>query len=182
MTECSLNWHGSANGPLPRTSARLRVPASAIPGDHLNGLCPASNDVDGLACRRGQPNSEFVGNVVRRDPVCPPIDQLGLTIRVISSCGAWIDLKRCSLWSRSLEPRAHALNQRRGRRLGKVLAVQRVDAPTNGRHRLNRGGNRQANAALYRAIIVRMRWHPPTIAYVERRTAEGSRSGRSSVA
>jgi transposase len=44
---------------------------------------------------------------------------------------------------------------------------------TNGRHRLNRGGNRQANAALYRAIIVRMRWHPPTIAYVERRTADG---------
>jgi transposase len=44
---------------------------------------------------------------------------------------------------------------------------------TNGRHRLNRGGNRQANAALYRAIIVRMRWHPPTVAYVERRTAEG---------
>lgn len=44
---------------------------------------------------------------------------------------------------------------------------------TNGRHRLNRGGNRQANAALYRAIIVRMRWHEPTIAYVERRTADG---------
>ena len=44
---------------------------------------------------------------------------------------------------------------------------------TNGRHRLNRGGNRQANAALYRAIIVRMRWHSPTIAYVERRTTEG---------
>jgi transposase len=44
---------------------------------------------------------------------------------------------------------------------------------TNGRHRLNRGGNRQANAALYRAVIVRMRWHAPTIAYVERRTKEG---------
>ncbi len=44
---------------------------------------------------------------------------------------------------------------------------------TSGRHRLNRGGNRQANAALHRAIVVRMRWHPPTIAYVERRTAEG---------
>jgi transposase len=44
---------------------------------------------------------------------------------------------------------------------------------TSGRHRLNRGGNRQANAALYRAVIVRMRWHTPTIAYVERRTAEG---------
>ncbi len=44
---------------------------------------------------------------------------------------------------------------------------------TNGRHRLNRGGNRQANAAHYRAVIVRMRWHEPTIAYVERRTREG---------
>lgn len=44
---------------------------------------------------------------------------------------------------------------------------------TSGRHRLNRGGNRQANAALYRVVIVRMRWHPPTIAYVKRRTAQG---------
>lgn len=41
------------------------------------------------------------------------------------------------------------------------------------RHRLNRGGNRQANAALYRTVIVRMRWHQPTIDYVERRTKEG---------
>jgi transposase len=44
---------------------------------------------------------------------------------------------------------------------------------TNGRHRLYRGGNRQANAALYRAVIVRMRWHQPTINYVARRTADG---------
>ena len=44
---------------------------------------------------------------------------------------------------------------------------------TNGRHRLYRGGNRQANAALYRAVIVRMRWHQPTIDYVARRAAEG---------
>lgn len=44
---------------------------------------------------------------------------------------------------------------------------------TNGGHRLNRGGNRQANAALYRAVIVRMRWHQPTIDYVTRRTKEG---------
>jgi transposase InsO family protein len=44
---------------------------------------------------------------------------------------------------------------------------------TNGRRRLNRGGNRKANAALYGAVIVRMRWHDPTIAYVTRRSAEG---------
>lgn len=41
------------------------------------------------------------------------------------------------------------------------------------RHRLNRGGHRQANAALYRAVIVRMQYHEPTRAYVARRTAEG---------
>jgi transposase len=41
------------------------------------------------------------------------------------------------------------------------------------RHRLNRGGNRQANAALFRVVIVRMRWHQPTQNYVARRTAQG---------
>jgi len=41
------------------------------------------------------------------------------------------------------------------------------------RHRLDRGGNRRANAALCRVAITRMRSHPPTLAYIERRTAEG---------
>ena len=41
------------------------------------------------------------------------------------------------------------------------------------RHRLNRGGNRQANAALYRVVITRMRSHQPTLAYVEKRLAQG---------
>lgn len=41
------------------------------------------------------------------------------------------------------------------------------------RHRLSRAGHREANAALYRAVIVRMRFHQPTIDYVARRTSEG---------
>ena len=41
------------------------------------------------------------------------------------------------------------------------------------RHRLNRGGHRQANTALYRAVIVRLQYHQPTQAYYQRRTAEG---------
>lgn len=44
---------------------------------------------------------------------------------------------------------------------------------TTTRHRLNRGGHRQANAALHRIIISRMRFHQPTMNYVARRTAEG---------
>jgi len=41
------------------------------------------------------------------------------------------------------------------------------------RHRLNRGGDRRANAALYRIVIVRMRHDPATRAYVTKRTAQG---------
>ena len=41
------------------------------------------------------------------------------------------------------------------------------------RHRLNPGGNREANHALWRIVITRMSSHAPTRAYVERRTAEG---------
>jgi transposase len=41
------------------------------------------------------------------------------------------------------------------------------------RHRLNRGGNRQANTALYRIVVVRLGWHQPTRAYLARRTTEG---------
>ena len=41
------------------------------------------------------------------------------------------------------------------------------------RHRLNRGGDRQANAALHRIVIVRLRWHQPTRDYMTRRLAQG---------
>jgi len=41
------------------------------------------------------------------------------------------------------------------------------------RHRLNRGGDRQANAALHRIVIVRLCYDPRTKEYMRRRTAEG---------
>jgi transposase len=41
------------------------------------------------------------------------------------------------------------------------------------RHRLNRGGNRQANSALHMVVVCRMRRDPRTKAYVERRLSEG---------
>ena len=41
------------------------------------------------------------------------------------------------------------------------------------RHRLNPGGNREANHALWRIVITRMSSHAPTRAYVERRTEQG---------
>ena len=41
------------------------------------------------------------------------------------------------------------------------------------RHRLNRGGDRHANAALYRIVLVRLRYHEPTKEYMSRRVTEG---------
>lgn len=41
------------------------------------------------------------------------------------------------------------------------------------RHRLDRGGNRQLNAALYRIAITQSRYHPPARDYLERKRAEG---------
>ena len=41
------------------------------------------------------------------------------------------------------------------------------------RHRLDRGGNRQLNAALYRIAITQSRYLPAARAYLERKRAEG---------
>ena len=41
------------------------------------------------------------------------------------------------------------------------------------RHRLNCGGDRQANAALYRIVLVRLRHDVRTKAYMRRRTGDG---------
>jgi transposase len=41
------------------------------------------------------------------------------------------------------------------------------------RHRLNRGGDRQANCALYRVVLTRLRYHAASRTYLARRLAEG---------
>jgi transposase len=48
-----------------------------------------------------------------------------------------------------------------------------VSSGRTDRHRLNRLGDRQLNRALHIIAINRMRSHPPTQAYVQRRLAEG---------
>jgi hypothetical protein len=58
----------------------------------------------------------------------------------------------------------------------KLCGVSPVEASSGKviRHRLNRGGDRHANAALHRIVMVRLRWRrEPTIDYLARRTAEG---------
>ena len=50
----------------------------------------------------------------------------------------------------------------------------KVSSGKTKRHRLNRAGDRHANAALWTVVMTRIAAkHPPTIAYIERRTTEG---------
>lgn len=60
-------------------------------------------------------------------------------------------------------------------RFAKLCGVAPLDASSgkNQRHRLNRGGDRNANSALYIIALTRMRCDERTRTYVQRRTAEG---------
>jgi len=53
-----------------------------------------------------------------------------------------------------------------------VSPIQASSGKTT-RHRLNRGGDRQANAALYRIAFTRLRCDPRTRSYLARRTTQG---------
>jgi transposase len=56
-----------------------------------------------------------------------------------------------------------------------LCGVSPVDASSGKqrRHHLNRGGDRQANNALWRIVFCRLTHHQPTRDYLERRTGEG---------
>jgi transposase len=54
-----------------------------------------------------------------------------------------------------------------------VSPVETSSGKRQGTHRLNQGGNREANSALWRIAFVRMTHHQPTRDYVERRTKQG---------
>jgi transposase len=53
------------------------------------------------------------------------------------------------------------------------VSPQQASSGKTTRHRLNRGGDRQANAALYRIALSRLRWDTHTRDYLSRRITEG---------
>ena len=54
-----------------------------------------------------------------------------------------------------------------------VAPLPASSGKTSNRHRLNRGGDRLANGALWRIVVTRLRCHQPTQEYMARRTAQG---------
>ena len=61
-------------------------------------------------------------------------------------------------------------------RLCGVAPIPAGSGKTDGYHRLHRGGDRQANSALWTIVLSRMATHQPTKDYVERRTKEGKQT------
>jgi transposase len=53
------------------------------------------------------------------------------------------------------------------------LAPIPISSGKTNRHRLDRGGNRQLNAAIHRVAVTRARCHPETRAYIDRKRSEG---------
>jgi transposase len=53
------------------------------------------------------------------------------------------------------------------------LAPIPISSGKTNRHRLDRGGNRQINAAIHRVAVTRLRCHPETQDYIARKRAEG---------
>jgi transposase len=64
---------------------------------------------------------------------------------------------------------------RNERSFAALCGVSPLDASSGKqqRHRLNRGGDREANAALYIVVVSRLRWDRASQAYMKRRVAEG---------
>lgn len=59
--------------------------------------------------------------------------------------------------------------------LARLCGVAPIPASsgTTTRHRLHRGGDRDANCSIHLIVVSRLRWHQPTRDYVDRRTREG---------
>lgn len=58
-------------------------------------------------------------------------------------------------------------------RLAGTAPIPATSGQNQNRHRLNRGGDRQLNAALHRIVLVRAQHDPATKAYINKRTEQG---------
>jgi Transposase IS116/IS110/IS902 family len=162
------------------TAPRGAAPAAARPQDQSagQGLCGLAARPTHQHHRRHQdhpadPGPPLATTPGRARPSGPPAPGAGHLDRPGTAGAAWSRgrNRRPAAGHRGRQPPPAALG-------GRLRApVRRRPIPASSgrtdRHRFNRGGDRRANNALWRIALVRMRCHPPTKAYVERRTEQG---------
>ena len=149
-----------------KTPQRVERAAQFRPGDLDDPIAATKVALRCLARR----HRELTGEIAELD------DQLGRLTRecaptLLALVGVGTDVAGALLVAAGDNPQR--LHSEAG--FAALCGVSPVDASSGKqrRHRLNRGGNRQANNALWRIALVRLSHHAETQEYAARRTAEG---------
>jgi len=113
-----------------------------------------------LACEREAAELESLLDALVRQVAPMLLDQVGI--------GPVVAAQLLASWSHHGRVRSEAA-------FAKLGGVAPIEASSGAvvRHRLNRRGDRQLNRALHTIVMVRMRQHRQTKAYVQRRLTEG---------
>jgi hypothetical protein len=180
-TIARISWHSEAaasNGCVgicisSTRPTRCRCGASTAPRSWSAlrvGLRGASR-----SCRCGSPAtwSRSSANAIERSASSTrrSTTAYGPLRRRCSSCPAARRSRRRSCSPRSARSTASAQARSSPRHSG--VAPLEASSGKSQRHRLDRGGNHQLNAPLYRIAITQARYHPPARDYLERKRSEG---------
>jgi transposase len=146
--------------------ARLAVCAAFRPGDRDDLVSVTKIALRGLARRVADLDEELVMLDTRRQRITTAIAP-----QLCAVFGVGPDTAAGLLMAAGDNPE----RLRNERTWAALLGSNPIQASSGKivRHRLNRGGDRQGNSALWRIVIVRMANDPTTKAYVERRTKDG---------
>ena len=108
-------------------------------------------------------------------PLHPALAALLPRLDLVQDCWQLLDGRRAHYLPRGEREPESAYRRRLDAAFASLCGVSPLPASSGktNRHRLNRGGNRQANATLDRIVVVRLRWHEQTKAYASRRLKEG---------
>ena len=144
----SRKWLGKLGRRLARAEQSARV---RIARDELRRIADLSRTIDTLETEIGELVAQAAPQLLD-EPGCGPLTAAKLVGEIAGADRFATDAKLA-------------------RAAG--LAPIPVSSGRTNRHRLDRGGNRQINAAIHRIALTRSRMHPETIAFLERKTAEG---------
>lgn len=153
-------------GPLS-TSARMALAARFRPGDLTDPVGATKQALASLARRYQRLQAEITELDAALEVLVPDVAPASFT----TAQGVGLQVAATLLTTLGDNPD----RLRREASFAALCGASPVDASSGKqrRHRLNRGGDRQANSALWRIVFVRMSHDPRTKAYVAKRTAEG---------
>jgi transposase len=146
---------------LVNEAARLRPSRSgdAVMAAHKAALCSLARRIQGLEDELSELDRRIEALVTSAAP------------ELLARFGVGPDTAAALLVSAGDNPE-HLHSEAAGAHLCGVAPIPASSGKSN-RHRLDRGGDRQANSALWRIVMVRIAHDPETTAYFEHKVKEG---------